>query len=61
MDIPLTDILKKITSKDKRLEIYYDIASERVIIRHDNAAWNYPTIEEAIAGFIGSHIRGDRK
>jgi hypothetical protein len=57
MDIPITDIFKKISSKDKRLEIYYDIASERVIIRHDNAAWNYPTFEEAIAGLIGSYIK----
>ena len=57
MDIPITDILKKITSKDERLEIYYDISSERVIIRKGASTWNYPTFEEAIAGLIGSYIR----
>lgn len=57
MDIPITDILKKITSNDERLEIYYDVASERVIIRKGAATWNYPTFEESIAGLIGSYIK----
>ena len=61
MDIPLTDILKKISSEDDRLEIYYDHATEGVKIKKGCVTWNYNTFEEAIAGFIGSHIRGDRK
>lgn len=61
MDIPLTDILKKITSSDERLEIYYDHATEKIIIRKGAASWFYPTIEEAISGFIGSQIRGIQK
>ena len=61
MDIPLTDILKRISSEDDRLEIYYDHATERVLLRKGCAVWNYPTFEETIAGFIGSHIRVEEK
>ena len=60
MDIPLTDILKKISSEDVRLEIYYDHITNMIIIRKGCTAWNYPTIEEAIVGFIESHLRGDQ-
>ena len=57
MDIPITDILKKITSKDKRLEIYYDRVSEKVAIKMGNSTWRCPTFEEAIAALIGSYIK----
>ena len=61
MDIPLTDILKKISSGDDRLEIYYDHTTERVLLKKGCVTWNNSTFEEVIASFIGSHIRGDRK